>query len=539
MIRQSPGVLPSRSETLPALRRLVRRVAGFACLLASAVVSAAEPRPNILMIAVDDMRDWVGHLGGYGGKVHTPNIDRLASEGVAFTNAHCASPVCNPSRAAVMTGRMPSQTGVYDNSQWLAAARPDIMTLPAFLRSQGYTAAGAGKIFHHTAGSNPPLQWDAYHHLYFLKSTWMRGSKLNYPWSPVTKPPAGYPYSRVPALKDEFDWGTLPIADADYDDARTVDAAIAFLQREQAKPFLFACGIYRPHLPWYAPKEFFDLYPPEAIVLPPVKEDDLSDVPEIGRRWAKAGSEDGTKIAAAGATRRAIQAYLASISCADAQVGRVLSALARSPHAARTIVVLWSDHGWHFGEKGHWHKSTLWENATRVPFVVKAPGVTPAGRVSARPVNLIDVFPTLAALCGLEMPTGLSGADLTPLLRDPSAAWDRPSVTEYQEGNASVRSERYRLIRYRDGAEELYDHANDRHEWTNLASDPRHAAAKAELSRWLPTRWALPLPGKGAFTFDPDDYSWRAKSTGLTISARGPEAAMPKRQAPPRALATP
>ncbi len=492
---------------------------------------AAEPRPNVLMIAVDDMRDWVGHLGGYGGKVHTPHLDRLAREGVAFKNAHCPSPVCNPSRAAVMTGRMPSQTGIYDNSQWLAPNRSDLVTLPAFFRSQGYTAAGAGKIFHHTAGSNPPVQWDAYHHLYFEESAWMRGSKLNYPWSPPARPPPGFPFSRVTTLGGEFDWGTLPIRAEDYDDARTVDATIEFLQREQAKPFFFACGIFRPHLPWYAPKHCFDLYPLEEVVLPPVKADDLVDVPEIGRKWASAQGEDGVKIAAAGATKRAVQAYLAAISFADEQVGRVLAALDRSPHAARTIVVLWSDHGWHLGEKGHWHKSTLWENGTRVPFVIKVPGSAAAGRACARPVSLVDLFPTLARLCGLTAPAGLSGEDLSPLLRDPTAPRVRPAVIEYLEGNAAVRSERFRLIRYRDGTEELYDHENDRHEWHNVATEARHAGVKAELSRWLPKQWAAPVAGKDAFVFDADEYSWRAKATGLVISGRGPAAAMPQRPA--------
>jgi arylsulfatase A-like enzyme len=218
-------------------------------------------------------------------------------------------------------------------------------------------------------------------------------------------------------------------------------------------------------------------------------------------------------------------------------VGRVLSALARSPHAGRTIVVLWSDHGWHLGEKGHRHKSTLWENATRVPFVIRAPGVTTAGQPCARPVSLVDLFPTLVQLCGLREPGNLSGLDLTPLLRDPTATWERPAVTEFLEGNAAVRSERFRLIRYRDGTEELYDHASDHHEWENLATDPRHAATREELGRWLPKRWAAPLPGKDAFTFDPDEYSWRAKASGLVISARGPSAAMPKR--PDRARAEP
>lgn len=497
---------------------MLRLLFSALCLAAAACAAAERPRPNILFLAVDDMNDWPAYLGGYPGKVHTPHLDALAGRGVAFTNAHCASPVCNPSRTALLTGRMPSTTGIYNNSQWWRPNHPDLVTLPDYFKRSGYRVAGAGKIHHHTAGSNPPYQWDHYEPLLFRDDPWFRDDKLNYPWSKAAPEPPGFPFSEVTGMKTESDWGALPLAEGEYDDARTADYAIEYLkQAATGKPFFLACGLFRPHLPWYVPQRYFDLYPLEQIHIPEIPADDLDDIPEAGRRMAARTSEIMPIIKAAGAWPRAIQAYLASISFADAQVGRVLEALARSPHAASTIVVLWSDHGYHVGEKNHWNKSTLWERATRVPFIVVAPGVTPAGQRSTRPVNLIDFYPTLVSLAGLPAPAGLDGRDLTPLLRDPAATWERPSVTEFEEGNAAVRSEHFRYIRYQDGGEELYDHRTDHNEWRNLANDPTYAAIKAEHARWLPKAWARSVPGKKAFAFDPDTYSWKERATGRTI----------------------
>lgn len=490
-----------------------------AIFLAAAAYAASEHRrPNILFLAVDDMNDWPAYLGGYPGQVLTPHLDSLARRGVAFTNAHCASPVCNPSRTALLTGRMPSTTGIYNNSQWWRPNHPDLVTLPDYFKRQGYHVAGAGKIHHHTAGSNPPDQWHDYQPLLFRDDPWFRGDKLNYPWSKPAPPPAGFPFSGVHGLKSESDWGALPLDEGAYDDARTADYAIAYLDRaESGKPFFLACGFFRPHLPWYAPQRYFDLYPLDQIRLPEMPADDLDDIPKEGRRLAARTSEIIPALKASGAWPRAIQAYLASISFADAQLGRVLAALARSRHNAHTIVVLWSDHGYHVGEKHHWNKSTLWERSTRVPFIVVAPGITTAGQTSSRPVNLIDLYPTLVALAGLPQPAGLDGRDLTPLLRDPGAVWGYPSVTEFEEGNAAVRSEHFRYIRYHDGGEELYDHRTDRHEWRNLAADPAYATIKAEHARWLPKTWARPVPGKKAFVFESATHTWKERSTGRTL----------------------
>jgi len=484
-----------------------------------AVVKSDPPkRPHVLFLAVDDMRDWVGCLEGYDGAVHTPNIDRLAKRGTLFTNAHCPSPMCGPSRAAVMTGLRPSTTGLYGNDQWWLPNLTDTVVMPMHFRNHGYRAVGAGKIFHHTAGNEPPNQWDDLFSLTFRNDPWLRRDKENYPWSQSGRPPIGFPFSGVPGLSYATDWGPLDIADEEYDDARTADFTIHFLQQCQDRPFFLACGLFRPHLPWYVPQEFIDLYPLDEVRLPPVREDDLDDIPAEGQRLARARRGDFENIRDSGRWKHAVRAYLASISYADCQVGRVLDALEGSAYAGNTIIVLWSDHGWQLGEKGHWHKGTLWEAATRVPLIICAPGNHPG--VCTRSVSLIDIYPTLNELCGLEHIATHDGKSLVPLLRHPSTEWNRPAVTEFLKGNAAVRSDRFRYIRYRDGGEELYDHKSDPHEWRNLADDANHTATKQELARWLPKVWAKPAPTKDAFLFDPDSFTWTDRVTGAQTNGK-------------------
>lgn len=477
-------------------------------------VLAAEVthKPNVLFLAVDDMKDWVGCLGGYEGIVHTPSIDRLADRGMLFTNAHCSSPKCAPSRAAIMTGLRPSTTGLYGNGHWWLPNLPDVVTIPVHFRQHGYRAVGAGKIFHHTAGNHPPNQWDDFQRITFRNDPWFRSAKLNYPWSNSGPYPAEFPFSGVPGLGHENDWGSLPIPDADYDDTLTADYAIRVLQEKHAKPFFLACGLFRPHLPWYVPKKFFDRYPLDDVVLPTTPGGDLDDVPTGGKTLAKAGRTDFATIQTAGRWKNAVRAYLASISYADAQLGRVLDALDNSPHVENTIVVLWSDHGWHLGEKQHWHKSTLWEEATRVPLVISAPGYRPG--ICDRPVSLLDLYPTLNELAGLDANDRHDGDSLVPLLRDPRAEWNRPAVIEYEYGNAAVRSDRYRYIRYRDGGEELYDHETDPNEWHNLASSEEYAEVKQQLAGWIAKEWAESAPTKAAFRFDHNAITWTNKKSG-------------------------
>ncbi|MGI9243276.1 MAG: sulfatase-like hydrolase/transferase, partial [Verrucomicrobiales bacterium] len=303
--------------------------------------------PNVLFLAVDDMKDWVNCLGGYGGTVHTPNIDRLAKRGMLFTNAHCVSPKCAPSRAALMTGLRPSTTGLYDNGHWWLPNLPDVVTIPAQFRQHGYLVAGAGKIFHHTAGNHPPNQWDDFQKLVFRDDPWFRGVSLNYPWSKPAPNPEGFPFSGVDGLGHENDWGSLGMPESDYDDSRSADYAVDFLSRPQSKPFFLACGLFRPHLPWYVPQEYFDRYELDEIVLPNVNPEDLEDLPPAGRRFAEARRADLETIEKAGKLKESVRAYLASVTYADVQLGRVLDALDASPHAEDTVIVLWSDHGWH------------------------------------------------------------------------------------------------------------------------------------------------------------------------------------------------
>ncbi|MEM1442998.1 MAG: sulfatase [Verrucomicrobiota bacterium] len=471
---------------------------------------------NVLFLVVDDMKDWVGCLGGYEGTVYTPNIDRLAARGTLFANAHCPSPKCAPSRAAVMTGLMPSTTGLYENGHWWYANYPDIITIPGHFKENGYRVVGSGKIFHHTAGNHPASPWHDFRKLLFRDDPWFRSVKLNYPWSEDGPYPEDFPFSGVKGLGHENDWGSLGYAEEDYDDTRMADYAIDFLENDPTQPFFLACGLFRPHLPWHVPEKYFDLYPLEEIVLPPMQEGDLEDVPERGKALAEARRSDWDRIRNAGKWKEAIRAYLASITYADAQLGRVLDALDESGAAQNTVVVFWSDHGWHLGEKEHWHKTTLWEEATQIPFIISAPGFESA--VSNRAVGLIDLFPTLNELCDLPALREQDGKSLVPLLRDPDAEWKHPAVIEYQRGNAAVRSDRYRYILYVDGGEELYDLEQDPNEWENRAGEESLFEVKAELKKWLPKKWAASARTKSAFEFDPDTFTWTEKATGKIIS---------------------
>ncbi|MCR9202229.1 MAG: sulfatase [Planctomycetaceae bacterium] len=475
----------------------------------------------MLFLVVDDMKDWVNCLDGYSGTVHTPHIDQLAVRGMLFQNAHCVSPRCAPSRAAVLTGLRPSTTGLYDNGHWWFPNLPDTITIPQHFRRHGYRVGGAGKIFHHTAGNHPLHLWDTFHRLTFQEDPWFRGSALNYPWSASGAPPDGFPFSGVSGLGHENDWGSLTIAAEDYDDAVTTQFAIDFLRQQADKkssPFFLACGLFRPHLPWYVPQEFFELYPLDEIVLPVVPENDLDDLPEAGRQLAKDRRSDWKTVRKADRWKHAVQAYLASISCADARMGQILTALQQAKLADDTIVVLWSDHGWHLGEKQHWHKSTLWEESTHVPLIIAGAGIQSG--TCRRSVSLLDVYPTLNELARLPAIPSHEGHSLVPLLRDPGRKWDRPAVTEFRRGNAAVRSERFRYIRYHDGGEELYDHRTDPHEWTNLAANRDYASVKERLSRWLPDHWAPSADTKKAFEFDHQSFTWTHRETGRVISGK-------------------
>ena len=510
------------------MTRMLRMLALLAILLPGylCLPGNAAPRKNVLFIAVDDLNDWVGFLsnaahpgaGGCPGPVFTPHLDRLAARGTAFTNAHCAAPVCCPSRAAVMSGLLPTSTGIYNNQHWWKPNLPDLRTIPIHFRENGYHTVGAGKIYHHTAGNNPPGQWDDYQRMLFNDNGWIRHGSPLYPWTAPKSRPAAFPYSGIKLYSGEADWGVLPQPEASYDDSLVADYAVNYLQtleqRGHEKPFFLACGLFHPHMPWYVPRKYLDLYPLDKIVLPPAPGDDLADVPDPGRKLALRKSGDLSRLREAGKWKTAVQHYLASITFADTLVGRVLAALDRSPAAGNTIIVLWSDHGWHLGEKGHWHKRTLWEEATRVPFIIVAPGVGDSNQRCAQAVSLVDIFPTLIELCSLPPVRNLDGMSLVPWLLDPGRKRLQPAITIEERGHVSVRTAHYRAIHYQTSEWELYDHRNDPNEWTNLARDPEHASVLRETSRWIPARRKPSANSKKAYHFDPDEFTWRHRKTG-------------------------
>ena len=480
----------------------------------------APKKPNVLFIAVDDLRDWVGFMEGYKGKVHTPHMDELASRGTAFLNAHTAAPVCCPSRAAVMSGLLPSTSGIYNNGHWWKPNLPKLVTLPEHFRNNGYLAIGAGKIFHHTAGNNPPAIWDDYRRLVFNDDAFSRSAGRYLTLYPYTKPqpvPEEFPYSGITLYSPEVDWGVLPKREREMDDYQTVKFCTDFMARKHAKPFFLACGIFHPHLPWYVPKKYLDLYPVDQVQLPEVLREDLNDIPQAGQKMALRKNQDLEKVRAAKKWKPAVAHYLASITYADARVGQLLKGLDQSGYAKNTIIILWSDHGWHFGEKEHWHKRTLWEVCTRVPFIVVAPGVGESKQVSNEPVSLIDIFPTLIELCGLTKKPELDGVSLVPVIESPNYMRKEPVITLSEERHTSVVDRRYRLIRYNDGTEELYDRKNDPHEWKNRAADPALNTVKERLARFVPQKWAAPAGSKKAFQFNPKTYTWKHKKTGRIV----------------------
>ena len=434
--------------------------------------------PNVLFIAVDDLRDWVGHLGGHPNAT-TPHIDRLAKRGVSFTRAYCSAPLCNPSRISLLTGVAPSKSGVYGNGEKLRQKLPDAVTLMQHFRASGYSVRGAGKIFHGTSAYDKD-SWD-----FYFKSS---GSKKHRVKRDSSLPKSAW----VP-------WGALACSDDEMLDGINAKWIITELKKPQEKPFFLAYGLTKPHLTWSVPQKYFDLHPLEGIKLPPTKKGDLDDLPAFGKKLARevydpSGERDfavkpngdHANVIANNQWGKAVQAYLATISFADAQIGRVLDALDRSGHADNTIIVLWGDHGWHLGEKNHWRKHALWDVSTRTPLIFSAPQGVAKDKLCQRPVSLIDIYPTLIDLCELPKRRGLDGQSLKSLLENPERKWDRPVVITYGLNNHAVQTERWRYIRYRDGGQELYDHERDPNEWTNLASIPKYSSVKTELANSLP-----------------------------------------------------
>lgn len=460
-------------------------------LCLSAVVSArGEDRPNVLFISVDDLNDWIGCLGGHP-QARTPNIDRLAASGVLFTNAHCPAPACNPSRTAIMTGISPHKSGLYDNRQKMRELLPDAELLPKYCSRHGYWSAGSGKILHYFIDAR---SWDEY---FPPKETEDPFPRTLYPEQRPVNLPIGGPWQYR-----ETDWGPLDATDEEFGGDWLVSKWIGDqLRKRHDQPFFLACGIYRPHEPWFVPRKYFDLFPLEEIQLPSgYREDDLEDLPPAGKR--RGPNRYFAHIREFGQWRQGIQGYLASIAFADAMVGRVLNALEEGPNRRNTVVVLWSDHGWHLGEKQHWQKFTAWRVCTRVPLIVRVPPGTAglsegtrAGSSCDQPVNLLSLFPTLTELAGLPNKRTNDGPSLVPLLRRPNADWPHASLTFLgRPRNVGISTKQWRYIQYDNGEHELYDIASDRYEFVNLATNAQYARQVERLRAFVPKTFADYVP---------------------------------------------
>lgn len=461
---------------------------------AAAAAGDGPERPNVLLITVDDLNDWIGALGGHP-QARTPHLDRLAGQGTVFTNAHCQAPICHPSRVSFLTGMLPSTTGMYsmgpmDFRRDCAALRDRAATptLPEHFAARGYRTIGVGKIFHNSSATDTFQEYGP------------RGD-----WGPF--PDGGRKLADAPG-GSLWDWGRFPARDEETMDRAVADWAAARLAEPADRPFFLAVGFFRPHAPMYAPAPWWDLQgAPAAIALPPQLAGDRDDLGPFALALSHAAtSPRHAFFERGGKWREAVHGYLACLSFVDAQIGRLLDALARSPHARRTIVVLLGDNGISLGEKSRWGKRSLWERDTKVPLIIRAPGL-PAGGRCAEPAGLIDLYPTLLELCGHAPESRLEGRSLVPQMRDPGAPRP-PTLTTFFVGNHAVRSRHHRYIRYADGSEELYDHRDDPHEWHNLASRADQRDVIRDLARSLPRVNTAPLPGSTGLGVDPRHLDW-------------------------------
>lgn len=467
-------------------RVVLRLLLAVAAVLTGAEAALAQQpapgRPNVLLIMSDDLNT---DLGTYGHPlVKTPNIDRLAQRGVRFDRAYNQFPLCNPSRASMMTGLRPDTIRIYELVTHFRQIKPDVVTLPQMFKRNGYVAARVGKIYHYgvpgqigTPGLDDPPSWDA--------TVNPRG--IDKDEEPLL---TNYTPQRGPGLGSALAFYASPARDDEHTDGKVASETIALLERNKDRPFFIAAGFYRPHCPYIAPSKYFDMYPLDKIAVPPVSADALSQYPVAALftrppNWGLTEQQE----------REVIRAYYASISFMDANVGRILDALDRLGLAENTIVVFMSDHGYNLGEHGQWMKQSLFERSAQNPLILAGPGVRAKGKASPRLVEYLDLYPTLADLAGLTAPNDLEGRSLLPLLKDPKATWNHPALTQVQRGNAaagffmgySIRTERWRYNEWEDGKRgtELYDEKGDPGELHNLASDPKFEKTVKEMHALL------------------------------------------------------
>lgn len=458
--------------------------------------AGADEKPNVLFISVDDMNDWVGVYGGHP-KAKTPHLDRFAEAGaVVFQNAHCPGPVCGPSRSAILSGFMPSTTGVYGNSTNMLGSEyvQNYATLPEYFSRNGYQTLSRGKIAHahFTKNGSDRGQW-MYDHWERTEGTnqLIKSSVTSRDQNLIKGQPAP-PSNHTKGSGSPFAWGVMGATAEQTSDYQTALWAAEQLQMEHEQPFFLAVGISKPHLPFYSPQEFWDLYPEGGDYAPEIKADDLDDILNAKGNLSARPTADFLWLQENDLINECARAYLACLSYADACLGAIFGGLEKSPHADNTIVVFWGDHGWHLGEKLRYRKGSLWSESTRVPLMVRLPRMT--GRQdSQRPVNLIDFYPTLIELCSLPEKPELDGRSFVPLLEDPDQEW-HPTVTVAGKGNASIHDERWNYIKRVDGSEELYDLENDPLEWSNIASNPEFFDVKKRLSAYFPKSFANSPP---------------------------------------------
>lgn len=475
-------------------RRNFLKAAGLSLASAVLPVSCAgqQKHPNILFIAIDDLNDWIGCMGGHPN-TKTPNLDRLAARSTLFTNAHCQAPLCGPSRASLMTGLYPFTTGIYgqinDNKiRQSNEATQKAIFLPEYLRDNGYKTMAIGKLFHkHVPDGTVDVS----------------GGRVP-GFGP--KPEKNFVWD---SEGTSTDWGPFPDRDEKMPDFQSAAWAVERLGEKHDRPFFLGVGFLRPHVPWYVPQKWFDLFPLEEIKTPPYLPDDYNDLPEIAIKVAEVPMMPTTEWAIKNKQwKKIVQAYLACVAFVDAQVGRVLDALEKSGYGDNTLIVLWSDHGYHIGEKNRFAKHSIWERATRTVLMISGPGL-PENRRCAKPVGLIDMYPTILDLAGLPGNPGNEGHSLKPLLEEPDREWPYAAITTYGRNNHAVRDEFFRYIRYEDGSEELYDHRQDANEWTNLAGNPDFAEVKKRLAGFLPRNNA---PWAKTSQYDINDFFTRQRA---------------------------
>lgn len=447
--------------------------------------SFAKPeKPNVLFIAVDDMNN---DLGTYGHPlVKSPHIDRLAAKGTRFDHAYCQYPLCSPSRTSVMTGLRPDTTKVYNLTKHFRSVLPDVVTMPQLFQKNGYAVARVGKIYHYgnprdigTNGLDDAPSWQ---------------TRINPSGRDKKEEKLLTNHTPNRGLGSSLSFMRAEGTDEEQTDGMVATESIKLMEKykKNGKPFFLATGFFRPHCPYIAPKKYFDLYPLEDVKMPPSDWSYLKKVPKPALGSTKPWPWFGvTELQ----SREALQAYWATISFVDAQVGRLLDALDRLGLADNTIVVLWSDHGYHTGQHGLWKKKSVFEQSARVPLVIYAPGQKTSGAGSTRPVELVDLYPTLADLCALPAPDNLAGASLRPLLDKADAEWNRPAFTQISRSKRvvgrSVRTEQYRYIEWTgpNSGAQLYDYSVDPEEHDNLARDPAKKKIVKELKKLMHQNW--------------------------------------------------